>query len=48
MILIVAVALLGELAYLVSTFDRHRHDSVREYKRSVESLRQIVEELRPR
>ena len=48
MILIVAVALLGELAFLVRTFEWQRHDSVREYKRSVESLRQIVEDLRPR
>ena len=46
MILIVAVALLGELAWLASTFDRPRHDSVREYKRAVESLRQIVEDTR--
>ena len=48
MILIVAVALLGELAFLATTFDRQRHDSVREYKRTVESLRQIVEDPRPR
>ena len=48
MILIVAVALLGEIAFLESTFDRRRHDSVREYKRTVESLRQIVEDLRSR
>jgi len=48
LVLIVAVALLGELAFLASTFDRGRHDSVREYERTVESLRQIVEDLRPR
>jgi hypothetical protein len=46
MILIVAAALLGELVFLASTVDRHRHDSVREYKRAVESLRQIVEDPR--
>ena len=48
MILIVAAALLGELVFLATTFDRSRHDSVREYKRSVESLRQIVEDAQSR